>query len=632
MRVTFPQAPSNWLPRRLRWPQCAVLLLAVVVILAALLRVWALDASPLWWDEGNNAYFAHQTVGRILEVSRATNDTDPPAHRLALALWLRLLGDSALNLRLLSAVLGVATVLLVYRWTRWLAGPGAALLAATLTALSPTLVYYSREAKAYPFVTLFGLLALYIWFRWLDGPQRPRPFMWVLFVLCEVLALGAHYYAVFLVVAQGTWLAVDVARQRAWRRGGLWLAAQGVVGAVLLLWVVPTQASALEGIRAVSTARSLTLLAYLRDVLATLGTAPGAAHWAAAVALPVLGVGVGAGWAKGNLRVASLLSSLALLPILFGFIAQSRLSFFGPRLLLYSVPLLCMAAALGLSRLRAGGLVLSAGLVAVWLVALPAAFAPAAAPQEDLRPLAAVLRAEMRPGDGVVVSYIWQEGILRMLAPAAPVTYHLGWFTKGKAPQQVGSLLEQHPRLWLVTYRAPLQHPQNPGGWWLEHHAARGMVTAWGNGRIVLYLAPPAEAGLGPRTAAFEDEIKLSYRPIDEKVAPGQPFVVPLSWTADVAPSAAYSVFVHLYDGAGKLWTQQDGAPVNGLKPFPRFASQEVVADYRVLSPPLETPAGEYTISAGVYNPATGQRLKLLGGAGADSVVIGSIQVVPKER
>jgi len=127
-------------------------LMALILVSATILRVWQLDRAALWWDEGNNAYFAHQTPAGILEASRLTNDTNPPAHRLALSVWLRLVGDSAFNLRLLSAVLSLATVLVVYQWGVWLGGPSTSLragspvgvLAALLAAFSPVAIYYGR--------------------------------------------------------------------------------------------------------------------------------------------------------------------------------------------------------------------------------------------------------------------------------------------------------------------------------------------------------------------------------------------------------------------------------------------------------------------------------------------------------
>ena len=77
-------------------------LLMIILFVATGLRVWRLDEYGLWWDEGNNAYFAYQNMTGLLEASRLTHDTNLPAHRLTLAIWLRILGNSVFNARLLS--------------------------------------------------------------------------------------------------------------------------------------------------------------------------------------------------------------------------------------------------------------------------------------------------------------------------------------------------------------------------------------------------------------------------------------------------------------------------------------------------------------------------------------------------
>jgi mannosyltransferase len=613
-------------------------LFVIIMLLATLVRVWALNRSTLWWDEGNNAYFAHQSLAGVLEMSRLTHDTDPPAHRLALGLWLRLLGDSVFNLRLFSAALGIATVGLVFQWGRWLAGPREGLLAALLATLSPILVYYSREAKGYPFVTFFGLLALYLWARYLDSPKRAHPVVWGAYVLAETLAIGAHYYAFLLVAAQALWLGLSVPRDHA-RRGEArqrilgWLGAQVAVGALLLPWVLLTFGDALSGAHNVPMNRgALALLPYLRDTLFSLSAGPCASVWIGVLATAILGCAALWQMARGQPDRVGLLATVAFVPVVLSFFIQIRLPFFSARFLLYAAPALCLLAALGLTRLRRIGLVLCVGLVAVWAAAFPSVYAPFVGPEEDMRPLAQPLRALAQPGDGVVVGYIWQEGILRMLVPTVPLDYHLGWFTAETVEEQMSKLLAEHKRLWLVTYRAPLQHPQNPGGWWLEQHAARALVTENGYGRIVLYLAPCTMAQPDAQTVDFAEHISLTYAPLVERVVAGQPISVALQWSVSTPPTRGYAVYMHLYDQDGKLWAQSDGLPMNGLRPFAQFTANQPVKDCRAVLILPEMPPGRYALRVGLYDTETGKRLQVTSGAeaGADHCVIGQVDIVTK--
>ncbi|HHX66110.1 MAG TPA: hypothetical protein GX702_14625 [Chloroflexi bacterium] len=133
----------------------------------------------------------------------------------------------------------------------------AGLLAALLVALAPMAIYHSREAKGYPYVTFFGLLALYLSLpgRYPDTiiiPTKPRRAGCGRSVLAGVLAPGSHYYVVFLILAQAFWLAIWwVTTRPEWpvaRRLLIpWAIAQGAITAILAPWFILTLDTALIG-------------------------------------------------------------------------------------------------------------------------------------------------------------------------------------------------------------------------------------------------------------------------------------------------------------------------------------------------------------------------------------------------
>jgi mannosyltransferase len=207
----------------------ALLALGVILAVAAALRLAALARAPLWWDEGNNVYFAHATLAELLHMSRATMDTDPPAHRLMLKLWLWLWGDGAWQLRSLSAVGGVLAVWLTYTWGRWLYDRRVGLVAAAASAIWPVFVYHSREGKPYSLVVLLAGLSVYLWQRYLDQAPRLRLAPWLGAVSCAALALGAHYYVALFMAAQGLGLLLMLAVGR-----GAWRVARGLAPPVAL--------------------------------------------------------------------------------------------------------------------------------------------------------------------------------------------------------------------------------------------------------------------------------------------------------------------------------------------------------------------------------------------------------------
>jgi hypothetical protein len=336
-----------------------ILLLVAILAVATALRTYRLDASPLWCDEGNNAYLARQSFSGILRMSVLTHDTDPPAHRLALGLWLRLWGDGVVALRALSVACSVLTVALVHLWGKDLGRRKMGLMAALLLAFSPLAVYYGREAKGYTFVTLWATISTMAWMRQVDSVPRPRPMAWVGFVLGEALAVGGHYYALFLPLAQGLWLIVDLLvgrtrgpvsqRQRLWRC----LGGQAVAGLLVLPWVLATASSTVEGAHGVPwTGEALGGGRYALTMLVGLAAGPFAGRLAGGLAALALSVGLlyAAGRYVRCQNVQRLLALIAV-PLAAGFFAQLAVPFQHARFFAYIVPPLCVLVALGLAHM-----------------------------------------------------------------------------------------------------------------------------------------------------------------------------------------------------------------------------------------------------------------------------------------
>ncbi len=618
-----------------RWLWARIVALCLILLVATALRVIRLDGPTLWWDEGNNAYFAHTTLTDLLRMSRATLEADPPVHRLALHAWLALLGDSTFHLRLLSAVCGVLTVALAYAWGRWQGGVAVGLLAAALVAVWPVHIYYSREAKAYPWVTLWAGLAAYLWLRYADQVTRLRVLPWLGAVMAGILALGAHYYAALWIAAQGLGLSVHLLVTHAPRRESLrrllrWGSIQAAIVLGLLPWVLLTHDTALSGAaRLPEVTNAHNLLAYLRDMGHILAAAPAAHAWAALLAGAALTVAIGLAVWRGRKGRQVTLIMLVLTPIALGFLAQQYVAFVRPRFVLYLLIPAALLAAQGLLHLRRYGWALAVALAIGWGASLPAAYAPFAKPEDDLRPVVRVLAEHVRTGDSVVVSYIWQEGILRMEAPHLPVTYHLGWFSEQHVGSEIDALWGMTGRLWLLTYRVALQHPANTGGWWLEQHVARAFLQQQGPYNLALYVRPQAPGQALPAQATFEGGLELGYAPLPMAMFAGDALPLTLEWRVTHTPAPNWVVFVHLVDAGGQLHSQNDSPPQNGLWPFLAAPQGALLRDERAVLVPAMAPPGEYTLLVGLYDPQSGQRARVIAGEGAgqDHVRLGSIHI-----
>ena len=185
----------------------------------------------------------HPGLGATLHSVVHTENTPPLWYVLEWAIT-RVLGTGAVALRLLSALAGIATVPVAWAIGRELAGRRAAMACAALVAVNPLFVWYSQEARAVRAVRA-------VRGRWrcsascarcAERARRGRG--WPRSRSAASLALLSHYFAVFLLAADGAVAAVGA------RAGAPCCAASvalALVGLALLPLISPRAATARSG-------------------------------------------------------------------------------------------------------------------------------------------------------------------------------------------------------------------------------------------------------------------------------------------------------------------------------------------------------------------------------------------------
>ena len=121
--------------------------------------LWQLGSSSLFVDETYSWRAASASLGGVFSQVRV-HEVAPPAYYLLLHAWLGVFGDATeWSMRLLSVLAGLSLVAAVYWLGRLLGGPAVGLLAALLSAVSPLVVLYAQEVRAYVFAMLAITLA-----------------------------------------------------------------------------------------------------------------------------------------------------------------------------------------------------------------------------------------------------------------------------------------------------------------------------------------------------------------------------------------------------------------------------------------------------------------------------------------
>jgi mannosyltransferase len=190
--------------------RATLLAVGALTIVAALLRFPALGQQSYWFDESVTVHLLRLDLGTMLSRIPEREST-PPLYYVLAWLWSKPFGLGEFGLRSLSALLGTATVPLSFLAARELCSRRVGLAVAALAAVSPILVWYSQEARAYALVTALCTLSLWAFAQIL---RRPSPRAAVVWALASALALASHYFAAFIVLPEAIWLVARPASRR----------------------------------------------------------------------------------------------------------------------------------------------------------------------------------------------------------------------------------------------------------------------------------------------------------------------------------------------------------------------------------------------------------------------------------
>lgn len=515
MDLLEPQSSKTIKPASLsaRWEY---LILGAILGVAVLFRLSDLAARNLWTDEAWVALAAlAPTPGEALDLGRST----PPFYTLTVWGLAQVFGGREAVLRSLSFAFGVGSVALFWPAARRLTSRAAALLGLTLVAVSPVLVYFSKELKQYSGDAFFAVLVVWLADRLQAHPTRAR---WLTLALIGPLALGFSHGAVFVLpaVLGVLWLKSPRAhRVQVAGLGAIWGLA---IGAFTLL----IYRSQIDPELVAYWARDFPDFSGPLPFLAWFGGAWGryfhyffnyffASSWGWLWGAAFLAAGLFM-LARGGPRRLLLYWGGPLL-LAFGAATLHRFPFMGhyngSRLLLFSAPWLYLIAAVGTTGVF---LELWRRRPWRWLAPTLAAFIlltsqPLALIQENLRPqanrqelkpLAAYLKSHLLPGDRIYVyfhaiypfKYYYQGNPAGVVWGKSCVETNLELPTTG---------LESSQRLWLVASHfrdlAPLKRF---AARLLGPHWSQELIQARENAALLLFVLQDQPAAKSAKSLA----------------------------------------------------------------------------------------------------------------------------------
>ena len=147
------------------WGQC--FLLVSIIGIGFGLRAYSLGFVDLDADE-NTSFDPIRGILRtgVPEAASHIWYTRGPLYHYMVALWLKLVGNSAVNARFLSVLWGTATLVLVFIFTRKITGKvWVALVVTAILAIDPWELWYSRYIRFYQAMQCLSLLTFWLFFK-----------------------------------------------------------------------------------------------------------------------------------------------------------------------------------------------------------------------------------------------------------------------------------------------------------------------------------------------------------------------------------------------------------------------------------------------------------------------------------
>ena len=206
------------------------LTLGGIVLLAIVLRVFAVEHQSIWYDEAFTIKIIENDYSEILS-GRVRDNGNPPLYWVLAKAWATVGGRTELGYRSLSVLLSVLTVPAVSSLGRKLLSAWAGLFAAFLLAISPFAIELGNEARTFALLQLLAVASTGAFVAWRSQPGVGK----LLCYAALIFLMGySHYYAFAVPMAHGVSLLFGAEGRR---KIAPFILAIGLAAAAYLVWL-----------------------------------------------------------------------------------------------------------------------------------------------------------------------------------------------------------------------------------------------------------------------------------------------------------------------------------------------------------------------------------------------------------
>ena len=172
------------------------ILLGVIMLVAAVLRLWRLGQVPFMHDEFSALLRTRFDNFHDFIQQGVMPDSHPIGVQLFLWLWVRIFGWSELWIKLPFALMGIGSIYFIYLIGRQWFNRKVGLFSAAFFAVSQFTIFYSQLARPYAAGLFFVLLMAWFWHRIVFEEKKPGIGVYIGFALSAWACSLMQYFSI----------------------------------------------------------------------------------------------------------------------------------------------------------------------------------------------------------------------------------------------------------------------------------------------------------------------------------------------------------------------------------------------------------------------------------------------------
>lgn len=204
-------------------------ILALIILLAFLLRIYTLSTESLWVDEVISVDAAKRSIASIIVKESSERAVHPPFYYIILHFWMKLFGDSEFSVRFPSVIFGVASIYVIYRVGKLIYSKEVGVISAFLLSISLFHIRYSQETRFYALLTFLILLSNFYFVKLLKEKNIKNAGAYVILTTAMVYT---HVFGLFYIIFQNIYYLLIFRKNMKF-----WIAVQGLVLFLFAPWI-----------------------------------------------------------------------------------------------------------------------------------------------------------------------------------------------------------------------------------------------------------------------------------------------------------------------------------------------------------------------------------------------------------